>query len=47
MILAVKITQLEPHSEYDLKPGEKLITAKPITKLELSDILHTDFILLF
>lgn len=31
-ILAVKITKLEPHSGYYLKPGEKLITGKPITK---------------
>lgn len=33
MILAVSITQLEPHSRYYLKPGDKLITAKPITKM--------------
>lgn len=32
MILAVKITKLEPHSGYYLKPGEKLINARPMTK---------------
>lgn len=40
MILAVKITKLEPHSGYYLKPGEKLITAKPIMKLEVVDIVE-------
>ncbi len=41
MILAVKITKLEPHSGYYLKPGEKLITAKPIMELEAPDIVET------
>lgn len=45
-ILAVKITQLEPRSRYCLKPREKLITAKPITKLELLEIPRPYFILL-
>lgn len=40
MILAVKITKLEPHSGYYLKPGEKLITAKPIMELEAPDIVE-------
>ena len=31
MILAVKMTKMEPHSDYYLKLGEKLITVKPIT----------------
>lgn len=40
MILAVKITKLEPHSGYYLKPGKKLITAKPIMKFEAPDIVE-------
>lgn len=39
MILAVKITKLDPHSGYYFEPGEKLNTAKPITNLEAPDIV--------
>lgn len=38
MIIVDKITKLEPHRGYYLKPGHKLITAKPIMQLEVPGI---------
>lgn len=39
VILADEITKLEPHRGFYVKPGEKLITAKPIMKIEAPDIV--------
>ena len=38
VLLLVKIAQVEPCGGYCVSPGEKLITAKPITKLEAPNI---------